>query len=97
MLIGDDYLFPIAQTKMGMILGRIEKSRDGNRILAFRGIRHVLPPVGKLRFKPPVEAPSWRGLVEAKANGHVCPQHLAHKADTWVGDEDCLWLNVFTR
>jgi len=96
-LIGDDYLFPIAQTKMGMILGRIEKSRDGNRILAFRGIRHVLPPVGKLRFKPPVEAPSWRGLLEAKANGHVCPQHLAHKADTWVGDEDCLWLNVFTR
>jgi len=96
-LIGDTYLFPIAQTSMGMMLGRVEKSRAGNRILAFRGIRHVKPPVGELRFKPPVEAPSWKGLVELKANGHVCPQHLAHKADTWVGDEDCLWLNVFTR
>jgi len=95
--IGDDYLFPIAQTKMGMLHGRIEKTRDGNRVLAFRGIRHVQPPVGNLRFKPPVETPSWKGLVEAKSNGHVCPQHLAHRADTWVGDEDCLWLNVFTR
>lgn len=95
--IGDNYLFPIAQTGMGMMLGRVEKSREGNRILAFRGIRHVQPPIGKLRFKPPLETPSWKGLVELKSNGHVCPQHLAHKTDVWVGDEDCLWLNVFTR
>ena len=39
----------------------------------------------------------WEGIVEAKTNGHMCPQHLANKPDIWVGEEDCLWLNVFTR
>ena len=34
---------------------------------------------------------------EAKSNGHVCPQHMYYKPDIWVGKEDCLWLNVFTR
>ena len=94
---GDDYIFPVAKTKLGMLHGRIEQSRNGNRILAFRGIRHVKPPVGELRFQPPVAAPSWEGIVEAKANGQVCPQPLTTKPDMWVGDEDCLWLNVFTR
>ena len=34
---------------------------------------------------------------EAKSNGHVCPQHMYYKPDIWVGKEDCLWLNVYTR
>ena len=93
----DDYVFPVAKTKLGMLLGRIEESRAGNRILAFRGIRHVQPPIGQLRFKPPVATPGWDGIVEAKTNGAVCPQHLGNKPDIWVGSEDCLWLNVFTR
>jgi len=95
--VGDEYLFPVVKTKKGLLLGRIEESREGKRILAFRGIRHVQPPVGELRFKPPVEATSWDGVLEAKTNGQVCPQHLASRPDIWVGGEDCLWLNVFTR
>ena len=89
--------FPVAQTKLGMLWGTVEESRAGRRILAFRGVRHLQPPVGPLRFRPPVFAPRWDGIVEAKANGHMCPQHLANKPDIWVGEEDCLWLNVFTR
>ena len=94
---GEDFVFPVAKTKSGMLLGRIEQSRNGNRILAFRGIRHVKQPIGELRFQPPLEAPSWEGIVEAKTNGEGCPQHLATRPDIWVGDEDCLWLKVFTR
>ena len=30
-------------------------------------------------------------------NGHVCPQHMYYKPDIWIGEEDCLWLNVYTR
>lgn len=30
-------------------------------------------------------------------NGHVCPQHMYYKPDIWIGQEDCLWLNVYTR
>ena len=95
--VGKKWEFPVAVTKLGMLWGTIEESRSGKRILAFRGIRHLQPPVGDLRFSPPVFSPRWEGIVEAKTNGHMCPQHLASKPDIWVGDEDCLWLNVFSR
>jgi acetylcholinesterase len=89
--------FPVAQTKQGMLWGSIEESRSNKRILAFRGIKHVQPPIGLLRWKPPKPSPSWQGIREAKLNGHVCPQHMYYKPDIWIGQEDCLWLNVFTR
>ena len=95
--VGKIWEFPVAQTKVGKLWGTVEESRSGKRVLAFRGVKHVQPPVGKLRFRPPVVAAKWDGIVEAKTNGHMCPQHLATKPDIWVGDEDCLWLNVFTR
>ncbi len=41
--------------------------------------------------------PGWQGIREAKTNGHVCPQHMYYKPDIWIGQEDCLWLNIFTR
>eukprot|EP00090_Calanus_glacialis_P030307 TRINITY_DN4885_c0_g1_i1.p1 TRINITY_DN4885_c0_g1~~TRINITY_DN4885_c0_g1_i1.p1 ORF type:complete len:639 (+),score=148.83 TRINITY_DN4885_c0_g1_i1:104-2020(+) len=95
--VGKRWEFPVAQPKTGMLWGTVEESRGGKRILAFRGVKHVLPPTGDLRFKPPVLAPKQEGIQDAKHNGHVCPQHMATKRDTWVGDEDCLWLNIFTR
>ena len=95
--VGKRWEFPVAQTKLGMLWGTVEESRQGKRILAFRGIKHIQPPVGALRFRPPKMSPAWEGIVEAKTNGHMCPQHLGTKPDIWVGDEDCLWLNVFTR
>ena len=39
----------------------------------------------------------FSGIREAKLNGHVCPQHMYYKPDIWIGQEDCLWLNVYTR
>jgi len=95
--VGQKWEFPVAQTKLGNLWGTIEETRAGIRILAFRGIKHLQPPVGKLRWRPPVFSPKWEGVKEAKLNGHVCPQHLSSKPDIWVGEEDCLWLNVFTR
>merc|ERR1711983_112059 len=89
--------FPVAQTKKGMLWGTIEESRSGKRILAFRGIKHVQAPTGKFRWRAPMPAPSWEGIKEAKSNGHVCPQHMYYKPDIWIDQEDCLWLNVFTR
>jgi len=89
--------FPVASTKKGMLWGTVEESRGRKRILAFRGIKYGQPPVGSLRWKSPIAAPAWEGIREAKSNGHVCPQHMYYKPDIWVGKEDCLWLNVFTR
>ena len=49
--------FPVAQTKKGLLWGTIEESRGSKRILAFRGIQYVKPPIGPLRWKPPVPSP----------------------------------------
>ena len=93
--VGKKWEFPVAQTKVGMLWGTVEESRGGKRILAFRGIKHVQPPVGALRFQPPVMTHAWDGIVDAKHNGHICPQHLQTKRDTWVGDEVRPYKNIF--
>ncbi|CAJ0585344.1 unnamed protein product, partial [Mesorhabditis spiculigera] len=55
----------------------------------FRGIPFALPPIGKLRFMPAArQDPS--GLINATAYGQKCIQGNTE------GDEDCLYLNVFT-
>jgi len=95
--VGKRWEFPVAQPKQGMMWGTVEESRGGKRILAFRGIKHLEAPTGENRFRPPVRTKRWDGIQETKHNGHICPQHLATKPDIWVGEEDCLWLNVFTR
>ena len=84
--VGQKWEFPVAITKKGMLWGNIEESRSGKRILAFRGIRHVQPPVGPLRWKTPVPVAPWEGIKEAKFNGHVCPQHMYYKPDIWIGE-----------
>lgn len=95
--VGKKWEFPVAQTKLGLLWGTVEESRGGKRILSFRGIKHVEPPLGQKRWQHPTAVRKWDGIKEAKHNGHICPQHLPTKPDIWVGEEDCLWLNVFTR
>ena len=68
--------------------GTIEESRGGERILAFRGVKYAKSPVGPLRFKPPVPVGKWEGMLEAKENGHVCPQHMYYKPDIWIGESE---------
>ena len=94
---GERWEFPVAVAKVGNLWGTIEESRGGKRVLAFRGVPYAKPPVAELRFRPPVPIGKHQGMKEVKTNGHVCPQHMYYKPDIWIGSEDCLWLNVFTR
>ena len=61
---------------------------------AFKGIRYAKPPLGALRWCPPViysYAEAGIPVVNATAFGSHCMQN------TWPnGSEDCLFLNVFT-
>ncbi len=43
----------------------------------------------------PVEVESWEGELDATDDGNVCPQYDISTASP-VGDEDCLFLNVYT-
>ena len=67
----------------------------------FLGIRYAEPPLGALRFKPPVPVQAT-GLIDATKFGYA-PLQAVRKAPAWApqGDgfetgEDCLNLNVFT-
>jgi para-nitrobenzyl esterase len=79
--------------------GKVQGTYDGEAIV-FRGIPYAAPPVGPLRFKPPVRPAAWDGVRPCVEFGAACPQiasGLQHKYGVPEPlDEDCLFLNVWT-
>ena len=68
-------------------------------VLAWLGIPFATPPVGELRWGAPRPVEPWDGVLEALEHPSMCPQVLPF---SWIkplitlGDEDCLYLNVWT-
>ncbi|XP_045197770.2 para-nitrobenzyl esterase-like isoform X2 [Mercenaria mercenaria] len=86
------------QTQCGPVDGI---QTDG--VNSFRGIPYALPPVGRLRWKPPVElSPEkgncWNGTLLAHKYGNTCFQisFTDPKRQQLLGSEDCLYLNVIS-
>jgi para-nitrobenzyl esterase len=86
-------------TSAGEVVGFV--GARGNH--AWLGLPFAKPPVGELRWRAPVPPEPWGDVREALQAGPACPQFanpLASDAgaerDGVVGDEDCLYLNVFT-
>ncbi|XP_036141337.1 esterase E4 [Monomorium pharaonis] len=79
----------------GRLIGIIEKTVYGDHYVAFRGIPYAKPPVGELRFKDPEPPEAWSGSRDASKYGNIAIQIDIMKQET-VGDEDCLYLNVYT-
>ncbi|XP_069986152.1 juvenile hormone esterase isoform X2 [Penaeus vannamei] len=91
---------PKVDLHAGTVLGTVETSPGGRLYYVFRSIPYAEPPVGERRFKPPIP-PSASGRV----SNHLrwppsCPQVIKEKQLKGVreimGEEDCLYLNVFT-
>lgn len=61
----------------------------------FLGIPYAAPPVGPLRFAPPVPAEPWAEPLAASDFGPDCSQLDTRGAA--VGAEDCLTLNVWSH
>jgi para-nitrobenzyl esterase len=67
--------------------------------LEFLGIPYAKPPVGGLRWKAPQAPDAWSGVLATQAFKPACPQMRFQPGQTVgeaVGDEDCLYLNVWT-
>ncbi|GAB1863190.1 Carboxylic ester hydrolase [Camponotus japonicus] len=79
----------------GKLIGIVEKGIYGGHYIAFRGIPYAKPPVGELRFKDPVPPEPWSGSRDASKYGNIAVQINKIKNEI-IGDEDCLYLNVFT-
>jgi para-nitrobenzyl esterase len=71
--------------------GSVRGVADG-ATYAYKGIPYAAPPVGELRWRPPVPAECWEGLRDGSAFGPVC---LQYDEEAVVGSEDCLTLNVW--
>jgi len=73
--------------------GILQGAQEGG-LMVFRGVRYAAPPVGDLRFKAPQPPAAFTGVRDALNFGVNCTQLAG--AGT-VGDEDCLYLNVWAH
>ncbi|XP_068989801.1 esterase E4-like, partial [Neodiprion pinetum] len=80
----------------GTLRGKIVTTTHGRKVSAFLGIPYAQPPIGNNRFANPVLADGWEGIRNATTDGNFCPQISSTDYINFVGDEDCLNLNVFT-
>ncbi|KAI1292264.1 Venom carboxylesterase-6 [Halotydeus destructor] len=86
--------WPEIRTVQGLLRGRTFQTNNGKEYFAFLGIPYATPPTGQLRFKPPVLHPGWSQILSATAYKNACPQFDSLVRE--LGDEDCLYLNVYT-
>ncbi len=86
---------PIVETSCGRLRGARE-----NGLFKFRGVPYAQPPLGKLRFRPPLRARPWAGELDATQFGPAAPQGaddpLPLRNDITRWSEDCLRLNIWT-
>lgn len=66
------------RTKYGDVSGVIvtPDSRHLDAVEVFKGVPYASPPVGNLRFMPPVTGALWSGIKMADKFSPVCPQKL---------------------
>ena len=79
----------IVNTKNGKIRGNLTH----NGVICFKGIPFAEPPIGELRFKPPVPKKSWKNILEANKFGPMAPQPLIENSEQ--NENNCLTLNIW--
>ncbi|KAE8736531.1 Carboxyl/Cholinesterase 66, partial [Frankliniella occidentalis] len=89
---------PVVETRGGRISGKVLKSDGGRQYFAYLGVPYAKPPVGELRFKFPrrVKEGEWDGVRRCDTDPPKCPQ-LTYPERHYEGDEDCLYLNLYTH
>ncbi|MCI6023419.1 MAG: carboxylesterase family protein [Oscillospiraceae bacterium] len=92
-----------AQTAFGTVSGVLEEG-----VMLFKGVPYAAPPVGKLRWKPPVDPEPWEGVraCDRFAARPMQPGGTGLSIEPWASDfyymgnppmsEDCLYLNIAT-
>jgi para-nitrobenzyl esterase len=91
----------IVHTRSGDVSGTQNRV---TRVLSFKGIPFAEPPIGDLRWRPPVPVNPWKGVRTAVAFGASCMQSPLKEYLPWTAEfltqnrvnEDCLYLNIWT-
>lgn len=64
---------------------------ENSGIRIFYGIPYAVPPVGSLRFSPPIMHQGWNGTYQALNIKSRCPQLPLRDNE----NEDCLYLDIW--
>ncbi|KAJ9600064.1 hypothetical protein L9F63_009645, partial [Diploptera punctata] len=75
---------------------KVQSSINDVKYYSFQGIPYAKPPTGPLRFKAPQPVDPWEGVRDALSEGSVAPQFDDVIDNVYKGEEDCLYLNVYT-
>jgi carboxylesterase type B len=90
---------PLLDVKIdsGELIGVPTSSPD---VAVFKGVPFAAPPLGTLRWKPPVAPAKWTSARKADKYGAACMQRGRGEpgagGDQVEPNEDCLYLNVWT-
>ncbi|KAI5645327.1 carboxylesterase family domain-containing protein [Phthorimaea operculella] len=85
---------PKVTIKQGQLEGTIENRTGGHKYYSFKGIPYARVPE---RFAAPLPPLPWEGVREAKVHGPNCPQYNMLVEKYIPGNEDCLFINVYTN
>lgn len=98
----------VRETAYGTVRGVDASAGTGTYV--WKGIPFARPPVGELRWQPPVAPVAWSGERDATRFGNACLQmgrlygpgannrfddSIGQTLGTPVGNEDCLTLNIW--
>src|SRR5687767_7256583 len=83
---------PIARTDAGPVRGSVSAG-----VTSYLGVPFAAPPVGDLRWRPPLPPAAWTAVRSATTFAPACPQvgvSMPGEAPPRTS-EDCLYLNVW--
>ena len=78
----------VATTMSGPVRGT-----EVGGVVRFLGVPYASPPLGELRWRPPVSPTPWTDVRDASSFGASCVQSADFEGP---GSEDCLFINVWT-
>lgn len=89
--------FKFISTDNGFYKGLRQRTLYENKeYFSFRGIPYANAPINGLRFELPEKYSSWIGVKDVLKTGSDCTQINPFNTSEIIGDEDCLFLNVYT-
>ncbi|XP_057328114.1 neuroligin-1-like isoform X1 [Microplitis mediator] len=99
------------RTRYGTLRGIVARSMSVEGVEAYLGVPYATPPLGALRYMPPVTPTQWRGTKLADTLPPACPQkipglepNLPRRRRAYFDNiiplltnqsEDCLYLNLY--
>lgn len=86
----------LAQTTLGIVRGKCNTSIYDDNYYSFERIPFAQPPLGALRFKAPIAATAWQGVLDCTQKAEKPLQKNA-RSNEIEGAEDCLYLNIYAK